>query len=150
MTLILAIDPGPVLSAWVELCGGRPVAFGHDPTPEVERRVWAWRAGPLVIEMIASYGMAVGAEVFGTCVAIGRMDYDRRASLVERGKIKMHHCRSMRATDSNIRMALIDRYGGKGAAIGNKKSPGPLFGVAGDVWAALALALYVHDVDAAL
>ncbi len=145
---LLAIDPGPALSAWVELRDGKPVAFGHDPTPEVEARARAW-VGPLAVEMIASYGMAVGAEVFDTCVAIGRMDWDRRAMLVERGKIKMHHCRSMRANDSNIRQAMLDRFGGSGA-VGKKKSPGLLYGVSGDVWAALALALYVYDVERAL
>ncbi len=160
---LLALDPGPVLTAWVELRDGKPAAFGHEPNPVVLERV-RWWDGPLAIEMIASYGMAVGAEVFGTCVWIGRFDMlwsygrmqaeprvrSRSATLVERGKIKMHHCRSMRANDSNIRAALIDRFGGKAAALGTKDNPGALRGISGDVWAALALALYLHDIEAAL
>ena len=44
--------------------------------------------------------------------------------------------------DANIRQALIDRYGpGKDRAIGRKLSPGPLYGLSGDCWSALAVAV---------
>jgi hypothetical protein len=50
----------------------------------------------------------------------------------------------VRATDANIRASLIDRYGpGKDSAIGSKRSPGPLYGLKGDEWSALAVALTV-------
>ncbi len=140
---LLAVDPGPALSAWVELEHGRPVAFGHDPTPAVVARVLAWD-GPVAIEMIACYGMGVGKEVFETCLEIGRMDRDRRAQLVYRLDVKMHFCKQARAKDGNVRTAIVDRFGGP-VAIGKKKSPGPLYGVSGDVWQALALGLFVSD-----
>jgi hypothetical protein len=47
----------------------------------------------------------------------------------------------MKAKDANIRQALIDIYGGNDKAIGNKKTPGPLYGIKGDLWAALAVAV---------
>jgi hypothetical protein len=97
--------------------------------------------------MIASYGMPVGREVFETCLWIGRF-VEAWASrggeyrLVYRREVKLHLCESVRANDANIRAALIDRFGpGKPAAIGTKKAPGPLYGLKGDEWAALGVAL---------
>jgi hypothetical protein len=62
-------------------------------------------------------------------------------TLMVRRDVKMHICGQMKAKDSNIRAALIDRFGGKERAIGRKASPGPLFGITADRWAALALAI---------
>ncbi|HET6477318.1 MAG TPA: hypothetical protein VFH93_14740 [Thermoleophilia bacterium] len=42
--------------------------------------------------------------------------------------------------DANIRQALLDRFGGP-AAVGRKAAPGPLYGIARDVWSALAIAV---------
>jgi len=50
-------------------------------------------------------------------------------------------CGSVRAKDSNIRQALIDRVGPQG----KKHSPGPTYGLAKHDWAALAIAIYVSD-----
>ena len=48
----------------------------------------------------------------------------------------------MRAKDSNIRQAVMDMYGSsKEVAIGNKKKPGPLYGVVKDIWSSLAIAI---------
>jgi hypothetical protein len=102
----------------------------------------------LAIEMIASYGMAVGRDVFETCVWIGRFVQAWRGPCVRvfRRDVKLHLCADSRAKDSNIRQALIDRYGpGKGRAIGTKKQPGPLYRVTSDVWSALAVAVTVLD-----
>ncbi len=102
---------------------------------------------PAAIEMIASYGMAVGREVFETCVWIGRFQeaieqHGGLVRLIYRRDVKLYHCQSARANDANIRAALIDRYGpGRERAIGIKRSPGPLFGIKADVWSALAVAL---------
>lgn len=105
-----------------------------------------------VIEMISSYGMPVGKEVFETCVWIGRFleAIQQRAgvvpSLMFRRDVKLHLCNSARAKDGEIRQALIDRYGpGKERAIGLKASPGPLYSVKADVWQALALAVTFGD-----
>lgn len=148
----LSVDPGPVFSAWIEMSGNRPVLFAKELTPVVRERVRAFdRSGTLAIEMIASYGLGVGAEIFQTCVEIGRMvEIAPHALLVPRGVVKMHLCHSMRAKDPNVRLALLDRYGGEKAAKGTKAEPGPLRGVSSDVWAALALACYVHDTAEAL
>ena len=47
----------------------------------------------------------------------------------------------MRAKDSNIRQALIDRFG----VVGTKKNPGWFYGVSKDVWAAIAVGVTYHD-----
>jgi hypothetical protein len=53
----------------------------------------------------------------------------------------MHLCNTNRATDANIRQALMDKYGStQQVAIGTKKAPGPLYGFGNDERAALALA----------
>lgn len=48
-------------------------------------------------------------------------------------------CGVTNTTDKFIRMALIDRYGEPGT----KKAPGPLFGISGHLWSALAVAVTV-------
>ena len=58
--------------------------------------------------------------------------------------MKLALCGSARATDANLRAALLDRYGGSGRAIGTRKAPGPLYGVKSHAWAALALAVTVQ------
>lgn len=118
--------------------------------------VWAGREGvhrpeAVVFEKIESFGMAVGAETFETVFWTGRLYgpasvlCGRAAERMPRRTVKLHICHSARATDANIRMALLDRWGGTGAAIGSKKTPGPLYGVKSHLWAALALAVTFSD-----
>lgn len=147
---MLAIDPGPQQSAWVQYMAGAPMKAGISDNDELLRdlyRVWEPLCEPVVIEMIASYGMPVGRDVFETCLWIGRfMEAADGADLVYRKDVKMHLCQSPRAKDANIRQALIDRFGpGKEAAIGKKASPGPLYGFKADMWAALAVAVTYAD-----
>jgi hypothetical protein len=147
---IVAIDPGPELSALVVWNGTAPSLLRYAPNEEVLAllRTWKGTGSPCVIEQIASYGMAVGAEVFETCVWSGRFMQEygaERVHRITRGQVKMHLCHSMRAKDGNIRQALIDRFGKPGT----KKHPGPLLGVSGDLWAALAVAVTWWDTNCA-
>lgn len=143
---LIAIDPGPEESAIIWIAhNGLPKRFGKFPNGEivpqfVDALKGGWRH--LAIEMIASYGMPVGAEVFETCVWIGRFieAWGGPFTKVYRREVKSFLCVDSKAKDGNIRQALIDRYGGS-SAIGNKKSPGPLYGITKDVWAALAVAV---------
>lgn len=101
----------------------------------------------IFIEDIQAMGMAVGQEVFDTAKMIGRMQQtlENRGTeynMVKRTEIKLHHCNTTRAKDTNIRQALIDRFGDKGT----KKEPGFFFGISGnDQWSACAIAIYGHD-----
>jgi hypothetical protein len=148
---IIAIDPGNTMSAWCELVDGKPVMCGkfeNKPLVGFLRHGDAGQAtDPLAIEMIASYGMAVGREVFDTCLWIGRFmeAWEARGGTVKlifRKDVKLYHCGTVRATDANVRASLLDRYGpGREIAVGTKRAPGPLYGIKGDEWSALAVAL---------
>lgn len=161
MSTILAIDPGPTESAWVAYVGGKPVEWGKWRNDAVLQQVWGSSAELLAVEMIASYGMAVGAEVFDTCVWIGRYIQawqdethlrdlvPRPSRLVYRREVKLHLCGNPRAKDTNVRQALIDRYGpGKDKAIGKKATPGPLYGMKADCWQALGVAVTAAETGA--
>jgi hypothetical protein len=142
--MLVAIDPGWEQSAYVIYDGEKPIAFKIIDNDAMLAFIRGVDADALVIEQVACMGMAVGAEIFETVFWSGRFaeawagKWDR----VKRHEVKMHLCGNMRAKDANIRTAIIDRYGpGKDKAIGRKKSPGPLFGLSGDCWSALAVAI---------
>ncbi len=106
----------------------------------------------IAIEMIASYGMAVGKTVFDTCVWIGRFIqafYGEPIKLqyIYRKDEKMNLCGSMKAKDSNIVQALVDRFApntsNKGK--GTKKEPGWFYGFKKDIWQAYAVGVAYHD-----
>ena len=73
---VLAIDPGPTQSGWCVLAGSTVMDSGvlanEDMLDMVTHRHFQMFPTRLAIEMIASYGMPVGREVFETCVWIGR------------------------------------------------------------------------------
>jgi len=145
--LILAIDPGTTQSGWVLLDGERVVSSGVEPNEQVLHRIKASAADRLAVEMIASYGMAVGREVFATCVWVGRFQQAWRdpeaVRLVYRKDVKRHLCGGgdgepwTKATDANVKKALIDLLGPQGT----KKAPGPTYGVSSHAWAALGVAV---------
>jgi len=150
--MILAIDPGNTQSGWCLFDGQRVIESGVADNYTMLVKVLLSQDTQLAIEMIASYGMAVGREVFETCVWIGRFmqAHDGGARLVYRKDVKMHLCGTMKAKDANIRQAIIDLFpatgGGKTPQIGTKAKPGPLYGVSSHAWHALAVALTVENV----
>jgi hypothetical protein len=66
-------------------------------------------------------------------------------SRLPRKAIRIHLCGSARAQDSNLRVALMDRFGGGERAKGTKKAKGPLFGIKSHEWSALALGVTWWD-----
>lgn len=147
--MILAIDPGTTESGWVRFCNEHVIDSGVYANSAMCDMVHAGGFDDLAIEMIASYGMAVGREVFETCVWIGRFveafrDPDA-VKLVYRRDVKLHLCGTSKAKDPNVRQAVIDRFprigGGKTPQIGTKAQPGPLYGVTSHAWPALAVAI---------
>jgi hypothetical protein len=144
--LILAIDPGVVESGWC-LFDGAVQGSGVRANERLLAELPTYDADVLAIEMIASYGMPVGREVFETCVWIGRYKQAWRdpdaVRLVYRRDVKMHLCGSARAKDANIRQALLDLIGPQGV----KARPGPTYGVKSHAWPALAVAATVAGVS---
>ena len=149
---IIAIDPGTTQSAMV-VWDTRFNEFFHKEIMSNEDML-RWLRGfegiydIVVIEGIASYGMPVGREIFKTCYMIGRiMEIAHTYELVYRKDIKMHFCGTTRAKDSNIRQALIDRFG----APGTKKNPNPItYGIKKDLWSALAVGIFYADIFQAI
>jgi hypothetical protein len=142
--MILALDPGPEQTGWVVYDGGRVESAGISPNQIMLERIFISRFPEdcaLAIEMIASYGMPVGRETFETCVWVGRFiqawPRPDEVRLIYRKDVKLELCGSAKAKDANIRQALIDRVGKPGT----KKEPGPTYGVSGDMWAALGVAV---------
>jgi hypothetical protein len=143
---ILAIDPGPDSSCIIAYDGQRIVYAKHLPNEEMLKHLMVekYNVDLLAIEMIASYGMAVGETTFSTCVWIGRFMQQfgaDRTTLVKRLEVKLYLCKDSRAKDSNIRQALVDRFGEPGT----KKHPGITYGISGHAWQALGLAVYFWD-----
>jgi hypothetical protein len=153
---LLAIDPGNEESALLLYDDSGPVRWEKLPNDIARQQIEGgqWIADQMAIEMVASYGMPVGATVFETCVSIGRfvelwegLHPGQEAQFIYRRTVKLHICGTARAKDANVRQALIDRYGGKEKAIGKKATPGPLYGMSGDCWSALAVAVTVAGLD---
>lgn len=156
---VLAIDPGTDQSGWCVFDGGEVMASGVMPNDEmleyVKRRHFEINGHRLAIEMIASYGMPVGREVFETVRWIGRFQQawhsPELVTFVYRKDVKLHLCGVLKAKDANIRQALLDRFprtgGGKTPQVGTKTAPGPLYGVASHAWAALAVAVCIKDME---
>ena len=154
---ILAIDPGNIESGYaiIEMPDFKLIEFGKVKNEELladieDRFVYDTTIDAVAIEMVASYGMAVGKSVFDTCVWIGRFVQalaNDGVDYVYRKDEKMCLCGSMKAKDSNIRQALIDRYAkhdfknGKGV----KKNPDTFYGVSKDVWQAIAVGVTYYE-----
>ena len=157
--MIVAIDPGPVMSAFVVWDGREIVDRGLVPNKKLleilanmPRNIPGIKEDGvecMAIEMIASYGMAVGASVFNTCVWIGRFieRWDDTHCVVYRKHVKMHLCLSMRAKDTNIKQALIDRFAPDATnhGKGTKDNPSIFYGFKKDIWAAMAVAVTAWD-----
>jgi len=142
--MILAIDPGNIESAYVLMDGYAAVEFGKVTNAEMREIISRKACANLlvVIERIASYGMAVGKEVFETCEWVGRFtELAGGAVYVYRKDVKINLCGTNKAKDSNIRQALIDRFG----VVGTKNKQGYFYGFKADVWSAYAVGVTYLD-----
>lgn len=162
--IIFAIDPGPIKSGWAlfsiesSVMGGLVVnSNGHNSNLDVRGLLSRYKTNcslcpesadynvvpdVVVIEDIQSYGMAVGRNIFSTCIQIGRFIQTIAASKnpvpvyrLTPTMVRNTICHSAKAKKKNIRQSLIDRYGPTGL----KRNPGPLYGVYGHAWSALAV-----------
>lgn len=181
---IIGLDPGNAQSAIVVYEPGSPgrvVEFFDElnqMVPEYLARQYLKGAAVLVAEYMRPRGMPTSAEEMDTMFELGRMRQCWSGEFVkfDRKDVKLLLCGSVRATDSTIRQALLDRWGGSKAIAGPKKCPvckgkgwygrqhkacpnldidlngkrtvcfggdsaGPLHGISGDEWSALALAV---------
>ncbi len=156
--MILAIDPGPVESAYVLIMDQeklKPVEFGIEPNEAVMEYIKTLvrvneNVNHFVIEMVACYGMPVGKEVFETVFWIGRFwqaSTIKNKYLIYRKDVKMNICQDPRAKDGNVIQALIDRFafGARNKGKGTKSEPGWFYGFKADIWQAYACGVTLHD-----
>lgn len=147
---ILAIDPGPVESAYV-VCDPevREISSAHKlPNQELIELLGTFGgslADILVGEMVTSYGMTVGQPIFDTIFYLGYFvstwgAYGMPWYLVSRKELKKI-VDAPKVSDSTVRAVMIDWWGPQGT----KKEPGVTYGLAKDTWAALALATYYYQ-----
>ena len=159
---ILAIDPGTTESGVVAYNSkthqvlGAAILPNHELT-EAPMFEFADDVSRVAIEMVASYGMPVGKDVFETVLWTGRIIQHlgrgwvgtNQTRLVYRRDVKHYLCNSAKAKDANVRQAIIDKFqptgGGKTPQIGTKTQPGPLFGISKHMWAALGVALTASE-----
>lgn len=144
---LLAIDPGNEESGFVVLDSrNRIVGKGIVPNEEMLETVQNW-GGEVYIEKITSYGMSVGQSIFETVFWAGRFyEAAQLASVrgrISRSDVKKWLCHSTAAKDKNVNQRLADLWGPKGT----KKAPGPTYGMAGDMWAALGVGATVRQIE---
>lgn len=150
---LLAIDPGNIQTAYCLMDENyKPHCKDKVQNVDMLRFITehAVEIDHIVVEMIASYGMAVGAEVFETCVMIGRIEQLADELGIPRSRVfrmeeKQFICHDSRAKDANIRRALIDRFAKHDLArgTGTKNNPDWFYGFKSDIWAAFAVGV-VH------
>ena len=151
MPTILAIDPGSKESGYVlwDMDSLRALSLAHCPNEIIERMIDKESVDTtncVAIERIRGYGIVAGDDTFDTCEWVGVFKKAAEIRgipvyLIPRKDIKRHLCGNTTTNDKYIRQALIDRYG----IPGTKKAPGPLYGITGHLWAALAVAVVCAD-----
>lgn len=163
--IMIGVDPGTTESGYVIYNSDtmKLYGFGKIMNMELLARMPAYsqKCKVLAIEMPASFGMPVGYTTLDTCRWVGVFQHAfglDRTALVYRKKRNqalgidctcLHLCKDLRAKDSNIIKAISERFpqtgGGKNPVKGTKSQPGPLYGLAGDAWQALGVAITYTD-----
>lgn len=154
--ILLAIDPGDEYSAFVfmDMDTYEPLYFAKEKNKDALAHMIEYclsnknAVKVCAIEMLQSYGMSVGKTVLFTATWVGRFherlsDYIEKIDYIYRKDEKLCICGQMRAKDSNIRQALIDRFAkfdfknGRGT----KNNPDWFYGFKADIWQSYAIAI---------
>lgn len=148
--MFMGIDPGPNSYAFV-LWDGRAILSSGEcslsddfPLSDTERPIAAVedfvtyrpiaKEGRETIKMIGSLRVLFGA-------------FHLQWVEIPRADVLRHLTGGTKGGDTALRQAIYDRFGGsRRAAVGTKKEPGPLYGLAGShKFAALAVAITAQD-----
>lgn len=144
---IIGLDPGTSDGAVVVWEPYERRVVYHDIKPNADLLEWLrtqTESSVIACETIMSYGQRVGAETFETCFFIGRVMeicHQRRFEFhaIKRKDVIMVHCASNKASDADVRAAMIAYVGPPGT----KKAPGPTYGLNSHMWSALAIATFM-------
>ena len=151
--IYIGIDPGPEESAVVVWDGESIVGYAEYPNPVLAATIlinWgddlkAPAPGKVAIEQIRGFGVPASNKLFDTCYWTGRFVErlgEENCILLPRKEVRKHFGAH---NDTFVREALIERLGEPGT----KKAPGPTYGMAGHLWAALAVSIAAYDVGSA-
>lgn len=157
----LALDPGTYDTGWVEYGLETSTIYnaGTMPNEDLLSSILDpldQRCDYLLLEDWEPRGMSwVTTDQITTIKWIGRFvqaylgdetEMEPHVICIPRQKILYHLCGKKTGGDSAINGALYDRFGGgRQAAVGVKKAPGPCYGVKGHAWQALAVACVYQD-----
>ena len=145
---IFAIDPGNIYSAYCVMDDEYKLyEFAKTENSAVMKRLLEIldEVDEVVIERMQSYGMPVGAETFVSCEWIGRFSQEAEKKVpveyIYRKDEKLYLTGSPKATDTNIRHALIERFATHDTKFGRgtKARPDYFYGVKQDIWSAIAI-----------
>lgn len=144
--LIVAIDPGTTVSAYLEWDGVKIYDHRICDNHQVLNYLKQSPAEELFIEQLACMGQTIGREVLETAFWSGRFAQyweERRSNgglwrMIPRTTIKKHH---KARNDTEMRAALVIKYGQPGT----KKNPGLTYGLKSHLWQAFALATWVSE-----
>lgn len=155
--MILAIDPANQDSAYcvINIDDYKPVEFDKIDNNEMFKILKLHsNIKKIIIEEVRSYGMSVGQTVFDTCRWYGRFEQyaidtipDVEVIYICRKDVKMNLCGTMKAKDSNIVVALVDRFAPHSTNYGKgtKTNKGFFFGFKSDIWQSFALGITYLD-----
>lgn len=139
---ILSIDVGTTETGFclIDKDTYKPIRFGKVSNEELLNIVKNENYDILIYEEFQSYGMPIGISTITSITWNGRyiqsaLDKNKIVDYIYRKEEKMDLCGSMKAKDSNIRQALIDRFG----EVGTKKNQGFFYGFKKDIWSAFAV-----------
>jgi len=145
--LIVAIDPGNTVSAYLEWDGTCIHQHAIANNSEVIDYLRNAPAHHLFIEKLACMGQVIGREVLDTAMWSGRFaqawedrGWDWASHSILRTDIKKHH---KAKNDKEIRAVMIQKYGDPGT----KKNPGLTYGCKSHLWQAFALATWVTETN---
>lgn len=165
---ILALDPGTTHTGWALIgrdtrtgTDGAVLESGRYPNEELLEMLLRRDVGLdetlerddlVLIEAMSPRGMRLGVETMEALRWSGILEQAARPNRVvrvSRDEVKrvLLGATNAKGSDAAIRQVLIDRFaaltgdptGGRAAAVGSKRHPGPLHGVIADAWAAVAL-----------
>lgn len=148
--MVCGVDPAPKGFHYAVLdASARHVCeHGYVPIDNLSLRVaqeMALLSERVIIERIRSYGMPASAATFDTQWNAARLFQaikPMKRGWLYRTDVKLHLLGTTAGNDAQVNKALYDRFGGdRKAAVGTKANKGPCYGVKGDEWAALAVAV---------
>lgn len=152
---ILGIDPGKTLGWCVyDVQGRRVVEAGEvkDVDP-LDRESWQTVRKTLAdnvayldavaIEGVGNFGGKLGKPLLQTATQVGRLAematfWGRRWTVITQPDVKRTICGRIDLKDGAVNDCIREHVGGDK---GTKKAPGPLYGVGGHAWSAVAVAI---------